>query len=105
MKQIFTKDYETEVLQSEIPVVVDFYADWCTFCKRMAPIVAELESDYEDKIKFVSFDNDSDRDFANSLDVMSLPTFIFYKGGKEVSRNGSISIDDFDEKLEKLLQK
>ena len=87
MEYKFTdENFEAEVLNSDIPVLVDFYADWCGPCKMMAPIVEQLAEEYDGRIKIGKIDSDENMDMAEEYEVMSIPCFIIFKGGKEVDR-------------------
>jgi len=66
--------------------LIDFYADWCGPCKVMEPIFKELEKDYQDKVEFRRVDVDVENAFSSQYGVMSIPTFVILKDGKEVSR-------------------
>lgn len=75
-------NFEKEVIQSDLPVLVDFYADWCGPCKMMAPIVDELASQYEGKVKVGKLNVDNSQEIAAEFRVMSIPTLIYFKNGK-----------------------
>ena len=81
-----TADFEKEVLEADIPVLVDFYADWCGPCKMMAPIVAQLAEEYDGKVKVGKCNIDDEDGLARMYRVMSIPTFIVFKGGKAVKK-------------------
>jgi len=80
------EEFETKVLKSEQPVMVDFYAEWCGPCKMAGPIIDELADEYKDKLLIVKMDVDKTRLTAGRFGVMSIPTIIFFKNGKEVER-------------------
>ncbi len=73
--------FKTEVLGSDIPVVVDFFATWCGPCKMLAPVVEQLGAEYEGKVKFVKLDIDQLAPIALSYGVMSVPTLMLFKAG------------------------
>lgn len=99
-----TADFDKEVLQSELPVLVDFYADWCGPCKMMAPIVEKLAGEYEGKIKIGKCNIDEEMDIAQRYRVMSIPTFIIFKNGEAVDTSvGAVSMDALKARLDKAL--
>ena len=105
MEYKFTTDnFEKEVLQSELPVLVDFYADWCGPCKMMAPIVEGLAQGYDGKVKVGKLNIDDQMEIAQQYRVMSIPTFILFKDGKAVETSvGAMSKDELESKLQKVL--
>lgn len=96
--KITSKDFEREVLNSEIPVLVDFFATWCGPCKMMSPIVEELEKELEGKAKVFKIDTDEERDLAIKYGIMSIPTFIVFKNGEVKAK--SIGMQDKEELIE-----
>lgn len=81
-----TKDnFQAEVLESDIPVLVDFWATWCGPCKMLSPIVAQIAAE-ANGFKVYSVDVDEEPDLAQDYDVVSIPTLIVFKGGKEAAR-------------------
>lgn len=99
IEKITNDNFKTEVLQSEMSVLVDFYADWCGPCKMLAPIVDEIAQENDD-IKVVKVNVDENPNIAVDYKVMSIPTLVVIKGGKEVSR--SVGVVDKKEILEML---
>lgn len=80
------ENFKKGVLDSEKPVLVDFYADWCGPCNMMAPIIEELASDLQGKARVGKINVDENQDLAMEYNVMSIPTLIIFKEGKEVKR-------------------
>ena len=81
-----SENFEKEVLKSEKPVLVDFYADWCGPCKMMSPIIEELATELDGKAKVGKINVDENPDIAVEYNVMSIPTLIIFKNGKEEKR-------------------
>ncbi len=80
---VITKEnFEEQVINSEIPVVIDFWATWCGPCKMIAPIVAEIAEEYEGKIKVGKVDVDEQGELAAKFGVMSIPTVVLIKDGE-----------------------
>ena len=79
-------NFEQEVLKSNIPVVVDFWAEWCGPCRMVAHIVEELSEEYTGKIKFGKLDVDSNPGTASRFGIRSIPTLLIFKAGEEVGR-------------------
>ena len=102
MEHKFTmSNFEAEVLNSEIPVLVDFYADWCNPCKMMAPVVEQLASEYEGRLKVGKCNIDENMGLAQKYQVLSIPTFIIFKDGKPLSALTGVEIPDaLREKME-----
>jgi thioredoxin 1 len=85
-KVISGSEFETEVLRSELPVMVDFYAEWCGPCKMLAPAVEELSRENEGKVKIVKVDIDQSSNVAYQYNIRSVPTLMFFKNGEPVDR-------------------
>lgn len=103
MAQAFTDDtFEAEVLQSDKPVFVDFWAPWCGPCQQMGPLVEELASEYEGKIKVGKLNVDENQVTAGKYNVMSIPTFLMFKGGEVVDTVvGGVQKEKLKEMIEK----
>lgn len=84
--KLSTENFEKEVLKSGKPVLVDFYADWCGPCNAMAPVIEELAKELEGKVKVGKINVDENPDIAVEYNVMSIPTLIVFKNGKEEKR-------------------
>ena len=84
--KLSTENFEKEVLKSEKPVLVDFYADWCGPCNAMSPVIEELAKELEGKVKVGKINVDENPDIAVEYNVMSIPTLIVFKNGKEEKR-------------------
>jgi thioredoxin 1 len=78
---ITDENFDAEVLKSDIPVLVDFWAPWCGPCKAMLPILEELEHAYEGKVKIVKMNVDESIETPGKFNVMSIPTFMIFKNG------------------------
>ena len=76
------ENFNSEVLQASLPVMVDFYADWCGPCKMMAPVVDQISEEYEGKVKVGKINVDEQPETAGRYGVMSIPTIIIFKGGE-----------------------
>lgn len=79
-------NFADEVIKSDIPVMIDFYAEWCGPCRMMSPIVEQFAKDYEGKIKIGKINVDEESDLAMRFGVQSIPSFIFVKDGKVIDR-------------------
>ncbi|MBP5356684.1 MAG: thioredoxin [Clostridia bacterium] len=86
MIKISQDNFEEEVLNSPVPVIADFNADWCGPCKMLKPVLEEIESERSD-VKFVSINIDDEDLIAEDYEVFSIPCLIAFKGGKEVARS------------------
>jgi len=80
--EVNDNNFETEVLKSNIPVLVDFWADWCMPCKMVAPVIKEIAEEYSGKIKVCKLNVDNSPVTAANYNVMSIPTLAIFKNGK-----------------------
>ncbi len=84
-KQVTDADFESEVLQSSTPVLVDFWAEWCGPCRMLAPSIDELSKELSGKIKIVKMNVDENPKVPSSIGIRGIPTMIIFKGGEAVS--------------------
>lgn len=104
MKIVTNENFTQEVLESNVPVLIDFFADWCMPCKMFAPIFEEVAEDYEGKVKFVKVNIDNSPELAQKYFVMSIPTLKLIKGDELLgSFVGVMSQEELEEWLEEHL--
>lgn len=98
------KNFKEEVLQAELPVLVDFFAEWCGPCKMVAPVIEEIAKEYKGKIKVAKVDVDGAGKTATHYGIMSVPTLMFFKDGKAVSQSvGAMSKFELKNKLKEVV--
>ncbi len=98
------KNFDEEVLRSDIPVMVDFWAVWCVPCRMIAPIVERLAQRYAGKLKVAKLDVDENQELAIRYQVMSIPTLLFFRNGQVVDRIiGAVGEQAIIQKIEALL--
>jgi thioredoxin 1 len=83
-EQVTDSTFEQEVLKSEVPVLVDFWAPWCGPCRMVAPVVEEIAEQYEGQIKVVKVNTDENPQIASQYGIRSIPTLMIFKGGDKV---------------------
>jgi thioredoxin 1 len=81
-----TDNFEEEVIKSDVPVLVDFWAEWCVPCRMVAPIVEEISEDYAGKLKVGKFNVDDGTELASKYNVVSIPTLLLFKDGEIVNQ-------------------
>ncbi len=102
--EITDQNFEEEVLKSDVPVVIDFWAIWCGPCKLIAPIMDELAEEYEGRAKIGKLDVDVNQQTAIKYGVRSIPTVLYFKNGEVADMViGARKKEEFKNKLEKLL--
>ena len=79
-------NFDAEVMKSPVPVVADFWAEWCGPCKMIAPILKDLARDYKDKIKIAKIDVDAEIDLAQQFNIVSIPTILVFNKGQVVKQ-------------------
>jgi len=98
-------NFESLVLKSELPVLVDFYAEWCGPCQMTGPIIEKLAKEYEGKVKIGKIDVDNNQGSAQKYGVMSIPTVVLFKNGQEVKREvGFVGREGYVKLLEEVLK-
>jgi thioredoxin 1 len=88
---ITDQDFDSQVLQNKLPVLVDFWAEWCGPCRMAGPILEELSEDYKDKVLVMKLNVDQNPTSSQKYSVMSIPTTVLFKGGKEIGRQVGFS--------------
>lgn len=97
-------NFEKEVLQSDIPVLIDFWAVWCAPCRLIAPIIDELSEEYAGKVKFGKLDVDNNQQTAIKYSIRSIPTLLFFKNGEVVDTIiGAVPKEELKKKLDEVL--
>jgi len=105
-KHINQNDFEEKVLKSKLPVMVDFYAEWCAPCKMAGPVLDKLADEFSGKVEIFKVNVDEAQSLAQRYGVMSIPTVIVFKDGKEVDRQmGFAGEEGYREMIEKVLEK
>jgi len=107
IKQITnTKGWEIEVINSDKPVFVDFWAEWCGPCRMVSPVVEELAGDYDGRVKFVKVNVDEANELASRYNVFSIPTLAIFNKGQLISQQvGAASKESYKNMIERALQK
>lgn len=104
-KAITQSEWQKEVLESPVPVLVDFWAVWCGPCRLIAPIVEELATQYEGKLKVFKVDVDQEQNLAIQYGIMSIPTLLLFKNGRVVEQIvGALPKGAIEQKIAKHLQ-
>ncbi len=104
VKELTKSNFEQEVMLSDIPVVVDFWASWCGPCRMVSPIIDSLAEEYAGKIKVCKVNVDSESALASEFAVVSIPTVLIFKNGKVLERSvGAKSFDDFCDMIDAAL--
>jgi len=104
ISEISDSTFDTEVLQSSIPVLVDFWAPWCGPCKSIAPVLEDLAGSYAGKLKIVKVNVDHNPQTPNAYNVGGIPNLIFFRDGKMVDRVvGSVPKDQLESAINKVI--
>ncbi len=103
-QEVTDAEFEQEVLKADLPVLVDFWAEWCGPCHHIAPILEKLAEEYDGKIKFVKVNTEENFDTPASYGILSLPTLLVFKEGQQIERiTGARPKGDLKRSLDKVL--
>ncbi len=103
--KVTTASFEAEVLKSALPVVADFWAEWCGPCRMMEPVLREIAKAHSDALKVAKINIDQEPDLAARFNVSSIPTFIFFKNGRQVQQHiGAMPRPAMDKMIQELLK-
>ncbi len=105
-KPVSTKEWDREVINSQLPVFVDFWAEWCGPCRMVSPVVEELASEYAGKVNFVKVNVDENNELASKYNVFSIPTLAIFNKGQIVTQQvGAASKSSYKNMIDKTLEK
>lgn len=104
VKEVIDKNFEEEILKSDLPVLVDFWAPWCGPCVKISPVVEELSKSYRGKFKFCKVNVEEAQITASKYGIMSIPTIMFFKNRKVVDKIiGAVTESAIKPKIDELL--
>jgi thioredoxin 1 len=102
--EVTDQNFEQEVLNSDQPAIIDFWAEWCAPCRAISPIITELAAQYGDQVKIVKMDIDAHPNTPGKYGVRAIPTVLAFKGGQVVDQlQGARPKSDFEEMVKKLV--
>jgi thioredoxin 1 len=104
MLHLNQENFEEEVIKSKVPVVIDFFADWCMPCRMMAPVFEGLEKEYKKKVKFAKINTEEEAELASKFDIRGIPALLVFKSGKEAGRiTGFMPKEEMKKKIDSFL--
>ncbi|MBT4375950.1 thioredoxin [archaeon] len=106
VKDLTMENFGDEVLSSDLPVIVDFYADWCGPCQMMKPVFESVSQGYEGKLKFMKLDTQAEEGVAIKFNIQGIPALVMVRGSEEVGRIvGYMNEDQLKAKIDELMGK
>jgi thioredoxin 1 len=103
-KSITDADWQSVVVESELPVLVDFWATWCGPCRSLSPVIDELSEAYEGKVVIVKYNVDDNYEYSNKYGIRSIPALLFFKGGEVVKTiNGAVAKNVIEDALNEIM--
>jgi len=106
VREIKADDFKKEVLKSDKPVLIDFWAEWCVPCKKIEPIIEELSEEFKNHVKFLRLNVDENPSIAYEYGIRGIPTLVLFKDGKPVDRIvGLTSRKELSEKITRIKEK
>ncbi|MCL5034418.1 MAG: thioredoxin [Bacteroidetes bacterium] len=103
---VSSQNFESEVMKSNLPVLVDFWASWCAPCRMIAPIVEELAGEYDGKLKVAKLDVDANREIAMTYGIMSIPTLLIFNNGRVADQLvGAVPKSTLVDKISRVLER
>ena len=98
------QNFEAEVLNSDVPAIIDFWAEWCAPCRQISPIIKQLADEYGEQVKIVKMDIDQNPNTPGQYGVRAIPTILAFKGGQVVQQiQGARPKADFDDMIKQLI--